>query len=126
MRVFVERHSKDTVYVTPRASMNGAALLREGFDEQTVCDWCIFNALSKVLRESAIAEVGYFKRKPKFVEPAPKPAPLKEFSQISHDDFYKSYMDVVENKTFQPKPTNPTVGANTYKKWQPKQKSSFD
>jgi len=61
VRDFIEKHSKDTCYVTPRDSMNGAALLRQGIGPGTVCDWVLFNAMSRALREQVIAEVGYYK-----------------------------------------------------------------
>lgn len=59
-REFVEKHCKESLYITPRASINGAALLKSGIKPELVAEICIFNGMSESIAANIKREVGTF------------------------------------------------------------------
>jgi hypothetical protein len=60
VRDYIAANSAESVYITPRASLNGAALLAGGLDVDTVMDATVFKFCSKDLRSAIIGTVGAF------------------------------------------------------------------
>lgn len=61
VRDYIASNSSESVYITPRASINGAALLVGGLDAETVLDATVFKFVSKDMRAAIIGSVGTFK-----------------------------------------------------------------
>jgi hypothetical protein len=56
----VEKNCKETFFVTPRASYNGAALLANGVDCESVTQSLLFTDCSEATKQSIISNVGGF------------------------------------------------------------------
>ena len=63
VRKFVEKSSDKAFYVTPRASMNGAAMLAQGLPAKFVVECVILNKASKTLAETIVSNCGMFEDK---------------------------------------------------------------
>ncbi len=61
VRKYVEKNCNQSIYITPRASRKGAALLAQGFTPEQVCEMTLFGLCSKEIKESIINNVGTFK-----------------------------------------------------------------
>ena len=70
VREFCNR-SMLNVFVTPRASRKGEALFKNGFDEDYVCDSVLFPFMTEQQKQSILANIGPFRRKPKAQFPKP-------------------------------------------------------
>lgn len=60
VRDYLAANSAESVYITPRASINGAALLAGGLDVDTVMDATVFKFCSQDLRSAILGTVGAF------------------------------------------------------------------
>lgn len=60
VRDYIAANSAESVYITPRASINGAALLAGGLDVNTVADATVFKFCSKDLKAAIVGTVGAF------------------------------------------------------------------
>ncbi len=60
VRAHVEKNSKDTIYITPRATINGAGYLEAGVDSDQVCESVLFTDFSEAARVTCIQQCGTF------------------------------------------------------------------
>lgn len=60
VREYVEKNCAASLYITPRASINGAALIANGLPAEMVADSTLFAMVSKDIKASIIASVGTF------------------------------------------------------------------
>lgn len=60
VRDYIAANSGESVYITPRASLNGAALIAGGLDMEAVMDATVFKFCSKDLKAAIIGTVGTF------------------------------------------------------------------
>jgi cobaltochelatase CobS len=61
VRDYIAQNSSESVYITPRASINGAALLAGGLDATEVANATVFRFCSPDLRNTIISNVGSYK-----------------------------------------------------------------
>jgi hypothetical protein len=60
VRDYIASNSSESVYITPRASINGAALLAGGLDPAIVADSTVFKFCSADLKNTIISNIGQF------------------------------------------------------------------
>lgn len=60
VREYVEKNCSQTTYITPRASINGAALLAAGLTPTEVMDATLFAMMSKDMKATVIKAVGQY------------------------------------------------------------------
>ena len=60
VRDYIASNSSESVYITPRASINGAALLAGGLDPAIVADSTVFKFCSADLKNTIVSNVGKF------------------------------------------------------------------
>jgi cobaltochelatase CobS len=61
VRDYIASNSSESVYITPRASINGAALLAGGVDVETVLNSTVFKFTSADLKNTIISNIGTYK-----------------------------------------------------------------
>ncbi|MEW6306476.1 MAG: AAA family ATPase [Verrucomicrobiota bacterium] len=61
VREFVSGSVPESLYITPRASINGAALLRAGVEPDLVCDCTLFKLCSAETKTTILQNVGAFR-----------------------------------------------------------------
>jgi hypothetical protein len=60
VRDYIAGNSSESVYITPRASLNGAALLAGGLEPSLVADATVFKFCSVDLKQTLLSHVGPF------------------------------------------------------------------
>jgi hypothetical protein len=60
VRDYIAANSSESVYITPRASINGAALLAGGLDPAIVADSTVFKFCSADLKNTILSHIGKF------------------------------------------------------------------
>lgn len=60
VRDYIASNSSETVYITPRASINGAALLAGGLSVVEAADATVFKFTSKDIKQTIIANIGEY------------------------------------------------------------------
>jgi len=60
VRAFVGGHIQQTVYITPRSSINGAALLANGLSPEDVMNATVFKLVGEDIRSTILSNVGAF------------------------------------------------------------------
>jgi hypothetical protein len=60
VRTYVEKNCKESAYITPRATINGAALLKAGVPAQTVVESVLLTDFSESTRGTIVANCGEF------------------------------------------------------------------
>ncbi len=58
VREYVEKKCNNSIWITPRASINGAALLANGLEPEIVCDGTVFAHCSADVKQTIISTVG--------------------------------------------------------------------
>lgn len=61
VRGYVAKNCNNSIYITPRASRKGAALLKAGFKPSEVCDMVLFGLCSDEVKQNITKNVGEFK-----------------------------------------------------------------
>lgn len=61
VREYVAKNCNNSIYITPRASRKGAALLKAGFKPAEVCDMVLFGLCSAEVKQNITKNVGDYK-----------------------------------------------------------------